>query len=61
MSRKAEYLLKETYKGFVLAYRTDGTCIEIYTKDEWLQGKGYRYVEHEAGTKQEAMDFIDSY
>lgn len=60
MSRKAEFILKETYKGFVLGYKEEG-IIEIYTKDEWSQGKGYRYVEHEAGTKQEAMDFIDSY
>jgi hypothetical protein len=56
-----EFMLKETYKGFVLGYKPCGNIIEIYTKEEWMQGKGYRYVEHEAGTKQEAIDFIDSY
>lgn len=61
MARKSEYLYKETYKGFVLAYRHDGENIDLYTKDEWSQGKGYRYVEHEVQSKQEAMDFIDSY
>lgn len=47
------------YKGFVIA--VEGETFHIFTKDEWSYGAGYRYEEHEAGSLQEAMDFIDSY
>jgi hypothetical protein len=48
------------YKGFVIALKPDG-YYDIYTKEEWSYGHGMRYPEHEAGTIQEARDFIDSY
>lgn len=54
-----------TYKGFKILeendQHSDGTVFNVYTKDEWSYGKGFRMVEWEAGTMQEAKDFIDSY
>lgn len=49
------------YKGFVIAYCEEEECFYIYTKDEWSFGKYFRYPEHEAGTIEEAINFIDSY
>lgn len=48
------------YKGFVIAQDKEG-ILHIFTKEEWSYGNGCRYPEHEAGTVQEAIDFIDSY
>lgn len=55
-----------TYKGFKIHETTDRVKPEqaafiVYTTEEWLHGKGLRYPEWEAGTMQEAKDFIDSY
>jgi hypothetical protein len=48
------------YKNFIIAEGEDN-YLHIFTKDEWSMGKGYRYPEHEAGSMEEAIDFIDSY
>lgn len=48
------------YKGFVIAQSKDG-LYHIFTKDEWSYGHGCRYPEHEVGSVEEAIDFIDSY
>ncbi|WP_179125849.1 hypothetical protein [Rossellomorea marisflavi] len=48
------------YNGFVIALKPCGHY-DIYSQDEWDYGPGLRYPEHEAGTIQEAKDFIDSY
>lgn len=50
----------KAYKGFIIAQSKDG-FFHIFTKEEWAFGNGCRYPEHEAGTIQEAKDFIDSY
>lgn len=49
------------YKGFVIALSKEDGQYHIFTKDEWGYGAGCRYAEHEAGSIQEAIDFIDSY
>lgn len=57
----------KVYKGFVIAeaskkeIESGSTQYEIYTTDEWSYGSGMRYAESEAGSIQEATDFIDSY
>jgi len=48
------------YKNFVIALDNKG-FYHIFTKEEWSYGNGYRYPEHEAGSLEEAIDFIDSY
>ena len=48
------------YKGFVFAVDKEG-LFHIFTKEEWAYGAGCRYPEHEAGSIQEAMDFVNSY
>lgn len=48
-----------SYKGFKIQETADGFI--IFTDEEWAFGKGYRYPEHEAGTLQEAKEFIDCY
>lgn len=60
MAKTKEFIKTEKHKGFTLGYKSENE-IEIYTKEEWSQGRGYRYPEHEAGTKEEAIDFIESY
>lgn len=37
------------------------TDFECYTADEWTYGEGFRTVEHEASSLQEAKEFIDCY
>jgi hypothetical protein len=49
-----------TYKGFKIQ-QTDVNMFLLFTKDEWSNGEGYRYPEWEAGTIQEAKQFIDCY
>lgn len=48
-----------TYKGWKIQEVENG--FNVFTKDEWSYGEGYRYPEWEAGNMQEAKDFIDSY
>lgn len=48
------------YKGFKIEEANENT-FNVYTADEWSMGKGFRYPEWEAGSLQEARDFIDSY
>jgi hypothetical protein len=50
----------KTYKGFVIALDKEGTY-HLFTKDEWSYGAGCRYPEHEAGSIEEAVEFIDCY
>lgn len=50
----------KSYKGFVVAMDQEG-IFNIFAKDEWRLGDGFRYSEFEAGTMNEALDFIDSY
>jgi len=47
------------YKGFTIA--TDGTYYFVITKDEMQYGIKNAGVDFEAGSLQEAMDFIASY
>ena len=48
------------YKGFRIVELPDGRY-EIYTKEEWILGKGYRYPEHDTCSIEEAREFIDDY
>lgn len=48
------------YKGFKI-HEESATMFKVYTADEWAYGKGFRYPEWEAGTMQEAKEFIDCY
>lgn len=48
------------YKGFVIALGRDD-MYHVFTKEEYSYGEGCRYPEHEAGSIEEAKDFIDSY
>jgi hypothetical protein len=48
------------YKGFGIK-EVNATTFNVYTKDEMEQPAAVRYIEWEAGTLQEARDFIDSY
>lgn len=50
----------KTYKGFVIALDKEGRY-QLFTKDEWKMGKGYRYPEHDTCSMKEAMEFIDDY
>lgn len=49
------------YKGFVFATSKEDDQIHVFTKEEYAYGEGCRYEEHEAGSVQEAIDFVDSY
>lgn len=49
-----------TYKGFKIQQVSENE-FNVYAKDEWEYGAGLRQIEWEAGTMQEAKDFIDSY
>lgn len=51
---------KQTYKGFVIQEDGEGRY-NLYTKEEWSQGNGYRYPEHDTCTIEEAKEFIDDY
>ena len=48
-----------TYKGFTIAI--EGGTYYLFTKEEWSYGRGYRTAEWEAGSMEEARNFIDSY
>lgn len=49
-----------TYKGFKIQEVEPGLFF-LFTAEEWAYGKGYRYPEHEAGSIEEAKEFIDCY
>lgn len=51
------------YKNFKIQEVKGDTQTEfhVYTNEEWSYGKGFRYAEWEAGTIEEAKEFIDSY
>jgi hypothetical protein len=49
----------KTYKGFTIV--TDGTFFNVISKDEMQYGIKNAGVDFEAGSLQEAMDFIASY
>lgn len=57
----------KVYKGFIIAEpnakeQAEGKdCFEIYFKDEWEMGQGFRNSEWEAGSIKECTDFIDCY
>ncbi|MDW7677746.1 MAG: hypothetical protein SCK57_08810 [Bacillota bacterium] len=55
----------KTYKGFVIAAgkceQTNESFYYVFLKDEWAYGPGYRTEEIQAGTLQEAQDFIECY
>lgn len=53
-----------TYKGWKIKEKKDQYGQDVflcYTADEWSYGSGLRQAEWEAGTMQEAKDFINSY
>ena len=41
--------------------KESGYRYQVFTKDEWSQGKGYRYEEWQADNIDECIDFIESY
>jgi len=49
-----------TYKGFKIEQVGEDEY-HVYTGEEWEYGTGFRTAEWEAGSIQEAQDFIDSY
>jgi hypothetical protein len=49
-----------SYKGFKIQ-QIDTNMFLLFTKDEWSYGEGYRSAEWEAGTIEEAKQFIDCY
>jgi hypothetical protein len=52
----------KTRKGFVIAECNEGSYkYNVFTKEEWSYGAGYRWAEWECDDMQEAIDFIDSY
>jgi hypothetical protein len=51
---------KTRYKGFIIL-QTEVGLFEVYTKEEFAYGKGYRYPEIECCTINEAKEFIDCY
>lgn len=48
------------HKNFIIAMDKEER-FQIFTKDEWSMGKGFRYAEHDACTVKEALEFIDDY
>lgn len=48
------------YKGFKIQ-ETNENMFYIFTLDEWAYGNGLRSYEWEAGTIEEAREFIDGY
>lgn len=48
------------YKGFGIV-QTAENSFDIFTPEEMQQPAAFRYIEWEAGSLQEAKDFIDSY
>jgi hypothetical protein len=49
-----------SYKGWKIQ-QVGENDFRVFTADEWSYGEGFRYPEWEAGTIQEAKDFIDCY
>lgn len=49
-----------THKGFKIQQIAENT-FNVFTPDEWGYGEGCRYPEWEAGTLEEAKQFIDCY
>lgn len=45
------------YKGHII--NPEGEFFLIYTMEEWKYGADYRYAEHEAGSMEEAEEFIN--
>lgn len=48
------------YKGFKIVMNHEERY-DIFTKEEYSYGKGYRSAEHDAGSIEEAMEYIDCY
>ena len=48
------------YKGFTIQEDGKGRY-NLFTKDEWEMGNGYRYAEHDTCSIEEAKEFIDDY
>lgn len=54
----------KTHKGFVIAELIEGPDTgryQLFTKDEWAYGHGFRSPEHDACSIKEAIEFIDCY
>ena len=49
------------YKGFVCYWNKEEERYELYSKEEWGYGKGYRTPEWDAGTVDECKEWIDGY
>jgi hypothetical protein len=50
----------KAYKGFIIALDKEGRY-QLFTKDEWSYGAGFRYPEHDTCSIEEAKQFIDCY
>jgi hypothetical protein len=49
----------KAHKGYIIAVSKDG-IYQVFTKDEWSMGEGYRYPEYDdCGSLQEAIDNIN--
>lgn len=48
------------YKGFIIA-KDVYERYQLFLKDEWSMGKGFRYPEHDTCSIKEAKEFIDDY
>lgn len=52
----------KTHKGYIIAYGATNLYPEggylVFTKDEWASGAGFRTEEWEAGSLEEAIDWI---
>ena len=49
----------KSIRGFVIAVNKDATQWQVFTKDEYIMGEGFRNAEHDdCGSLQEALDNI---
>jgi hypothetical protein len=48
------------YKGFIIALDAEKRY-QIFFKEEWIMGKGFRYADHDACSLNEAIEWIDCY
>lgn len=48
------------YKGFTIQEDGQGRY-NLYIKEEWEMGKGFRYAEHDTCTIAEAKEFINDW
>jgi hypothetical protein len=50
----------KTYKGFVIT-KNQSNEYQVFTKEEWSYGDGYRTAEFDCCSEKECIENIDSY